>query len=187
MNDKTEFLLKYGKDGVHYDYEHEFRKALDEKVVGPALYKHPLFSEKHLDKFVSSNPIVGRSQTFGLFLHVEKNGILKQHHIERLFDSKSDIDKQDVITLPGANLSTRIGHWMFDHGSTLYRIHAISKHPSVARKVLDEIASSKNPDFAHPNSVWQEALRNKDAVTPNDLEIAKKSGHSMVRYTANNQ
>lgn len=187
MSDKTDFLLRYGKNGVHYDYEHEFRKALNEKVVGPSLYKHPLFSEKHLNEFVNSDPKVGHPHTFNLLQYSRGKGILTKHHIETLFDNKSDTDKRDVAKLPGTYLSPRIGHWMFDNGNIYDKTNAVKMHPSVARKVLDDIASSDNPDHVHPSSVWQTAIQNKDAVTQNDLDIAKKSGHSMIKYTASIQ
>ena len=157
MNNKTQFLLKYAKEGIHYDYEHEFQNAINTQTFIRGLYEHPKFSEGHLDRFINSNPNVGRVSTYRIIKRANDMGILKQHHIEHLFDSQEiHTNKQDVALLPGVELSPKIGHWMFDNGNIYNKTSAVKNHPSVARKVLDEIAASKHPDHVHPPSIWQE-------------------------------
>lgn len=192
MSEKTAFMLKYGKEGDHYNFDDVFNKELskithprdfsDSYMTWSSLGKNPSLKEHHVTSMITKVESPGLYSGGDRFLrHARDSGVLKAHHIETIFDNLKH--KNDITDYP-YQLSDRASHAVFDSGDIYAKVTAVRRNASVARKVLDDISSSDNPDFRHPGSVWVEALRNRDAVTPADIELAKKSGHSKIAHLA---
>lgn len=188
-SDKTRFLMKYGKHGEHWNLDSILDSNIERyRTTGvmrlndwTAIANSPHLTQQHVDRAIDSIPDIQDPLGGNEFIHVtNKKGLINGRHIEHIFDTaKNGIE---ATRFTPWHHSDRVSEHMLGEDS-YEAMKAVANNVHAARKVLD--AAKKSVDsHGYGSVVHEQALKNIKAVTPEDVEVAKKSGHTMVRNQA---